>query len=196
MITERKLLFIGWGVAIFLFVLLLQRCGCEKCADVVTSVEVKKEKFYDTVPKEIKVPYAVKGDSVKVEVPADVDTALILQKYFNQYYYSQTIADSNIRATIKDSVTKNRISYRKFTYQLLKPTQLITTINKPVEIPAEKMALYPGIFAGTTTIGDKVGLGIELMLLTKKKTIYRVGYDLLQKRIEAGAAIQIRFGKK
>lgn len=186
---------IGWVGFMVMLVLFMEKCNCKDCGSVTEKTVTIRKNVWDTVTKKIAVPYPVKSDSVIVEVPAKVDTAAILKRYFNVYYYCQTIADTNLRATIEDSVTKNSIVNRTFKYQWLKPTQITTVNTTPVKIPEDRMALYPGIFAGSSTIGDKLGFGIELMLKTKKERIYGIGYDLLQRRIEARASMKIHFGK-
>ncbi|OFY87841.1 MAG: hypothetical protein A3F72_02930 [Bacteroidetes bacterium RIFCSPLOWO2_12_FULL_35_15] len=197
MSNQTKITIIGWAGFAIMLVLFLQRCGTGNCPEVKNTSDTISITTYDTIPKNIPVPkpFPVPGATVIVELPAHVDTAAILQKYFNINYYKQVIADTNLRAVICDSVSQNSIINRTFTYQWLKPITSTTIINKPVEVPKKRMALYPGIFAGANTIGNNAGCGVSILLQTKKNTLYDVRYDLIQKRIELGAYFKLKFKK-
>lgn len=192
--TRDIILLTGWGLAIIFAFLFLQQCGSGSCPDIKTISDTLTVQKWDSATKEISVPkpYPVPGATVIVEVPQDVDTAAILQKYFNKYYYEQTFSDTNLRATVKDTVTQNSIAHRTFTYQWIKPTSTTTIINKPVEVPKKRMALYAGGFAGASTIGDNAGFGPSLSLQTKKRTMYDINYDILLRRVEIGAKIKLQ----
>jgi len=87
---------------------------------------------YDTVVYTIpiEVPYyIVKTDTIifkdTIEIPADVDTALILKNYYAEHYYNRTWEDSLIRIDQIDMVTENRIYAQKLDYKFLKPQTTI-----------------------------------------------------------------------
>ena len=76
----------------------------------------------------------IKSDSTVYMVPV-IDTAAIhqiIESWFTHYYYAQTLRDSNIEATISDSIAQNRITHRKFSYKILRPDSIVTlTITQP-----------------------------------------------------------------
>lgn len=72
-------------------------------------------------------------DTVRLEIPANVDTAAILREFFTSRYYLHEYRDSNITINIKDSVRYNAIVFRQVDYRWLKPFSSSTTnIIEPV----------------------------------------------------------------
>jgi len=118
------------------------------------------------------------ADSVLVPVPANVDTAAILECYFTKYAYLDTLADTNIVIAIRDTISRNRILFRDYTYQIKRP-QVIQ--NTAIEEP-KRLSLYVGASAAFNK-NLLVGLSPELMLVGKNKTVYGLGYDLLNKSV-------------
>lgn len=200
---------IGWALAIILFVLLLQRCGCPECGTKPSTVTTKEvtSKVYDTVEKTINVVEQGPVDSFKVYIPADVDTMMILHKYFENYYYKQTIADTNLSATIMDTLTHNRIAGRSFKYKWLKPTSITNVVNTTVVdttiIIQPARSFYIGGFGGLmyplplAGSGDNLfGIGPQVCFVTKKNTSYDMRYDILGRKVMVGASIRIGRKKK
>jgi len=72
-------------------------------------------------------------DTIRLTIPADVDTAAILREFFTSRYYLHEYRDSNITINIKDSVRYNAIVFRQVDYRWLKPFSSSTTnIIEPV----------------------------------------------------------------
>jgi hypothetical protein len=196
MSNQTKISLIGWAGFILFLVMFLQDCGCGKCPQYQNQQTVVTQKVYDSVPKIVPVKSIVtKLDSFIVEVPAVVDTNAILQKYFNQYFYSHAFNDSTIKATIYDTVSQNKITGISFKYQLLKPTEIITVINNPVQVAKPSRNISAGIFLAADTKGANAGFGAQITFKTAKQTMYDARYDLLQKRIELGASYILSFKK-
>lgn len=196
--TTKKINLIGWtGFIVMLIAFLLQR-GCIGPETKYSFLTEKiTEQKWDSVPKNIPVRYQVPGDSVVVEIPAMVDTAAILARYFNIYYYAQTITDTNLIATITDSVSQNRISKRTFQYQWLKPTSQTTITNTTITDSTKKrIELYSGGFASVGIDGTNAGLGINLALKTRKDLIYNIGFDAINRQVQLGVLVKINFGNK
>lgn len=194
--NQTKFTIIGWAGFLIMLVLFLQKCGCENCPGVLVQTETKTELVHDTTIKETLKPYGVPmpPDSFIVQIPACVDTALILQTYFNKYYYSNTYADSNEVLTINDTVSQNKIIGRGLKYQWLKPLVVNTTINTPIQVAKPKRDLFMGVFAAANISGSNAGFGAQILFKTKKQTMYDARYDFLQKRIEFGASFKLKFG--
>jgi len=90
--------------------------------------------FYDSTKVITKPVYITEikekwlRDTIRLEIPANVDTAEIIREYFTSRSYLHEYRDSNLVITINDSVKFNSIAYRNLTYKLLRP-YLTETIN-------------------------------------------------------------------
>jgi hypothetical protein len=72
-------------------------------------------------------------DTIRLKIPADVDTSAILREFFTSRYYLHEFRDSNITINIKDSVRYNAIVFRQVDYRWLRPFSSSTTnIIEPV----------------------------------------------------------------
>ena len=157
---------------------------CDKYTITPRSIEYK----IDSIPYQVSIPAPYKVDSIiEVEVPANVDTAKILAKYYAKHVYTRTYEDSNIRAVIKDTISENKPSEALLTYQILKPTQII--VNNELNLkPVNKY------FLGASARSD-TSLSINAFMLTKKEHLIGIGFDPLSKVVSATGAIKI-FGRK
>jgi hypothetical protein len=191
--------YIGWliAIALLIYIYVSQRhCGSvTQHADTSTTVVY----VYDTNTYTPQVPPPTPRSSV-IRLPAPaaasdkpltpVDTAAIVHAYFMAHFYEQTIQDSNITATIRDSVYNNNITWRNFSYRLLRPTAIITnTIIKPVEA---RNQLYAGFGASVGVLGSSPTIGPELLFVTKNKTAYRAAFQLPG---TVSASIYFKLGK-
>lgn len=115
-------------------------------------------------------PYPVPGAEVIIEVPIDVDTTAILKDYFKKYYYEDTILiDSVGKATIKDTISTNRILSRSVIFDYKIPTfkETIIVKEKPRNI------VYLG---GGANINSSVYLGA--MFDNKQTRLFGVNVGL------------------
>jgi hypothetical protein len=140
---------------------------------VNTSVQVIKT--YDSIQKQIPVPYFIPGKPIPYLIPNNVDTADIIKDYFSKYPYNRTFGDSNLTVTVIDTTYKNRISGSKFFYSWKKP-QTITNIKNEIISPL-KIAVFAGAFVNYTpkTI---TGFGPSIGVDFKQKFIVTAGYDI------------------
>ena len=171
---------IGWIGLITAVVLigLTKQCGSSSNDHNNYVVEVNVKKFYDSGVKEIIVPHILPGDSIPYPVPADVDTAAILQKYFTKFYYEQTIEDSNLKAIVKDTIYMNQLFSRAFTYQWKKPVSIVTETV---------MAKKNRFFFGGEVRGNLNGVDFAPGIIYQRKRLAcKASYGVLSKRYEAG----------
>jgi hypothetical protein len=104
----------------------------------------------------------------------EVDTAEVIRAYFTAHYYEEMIEDTNLIVMIQDSVFNNNITWRNFSYRLLRPTAIHnTTISKQPEV---RNMYYLGVGTSVGVPGGSPALGPELLFLTKNKTAYRAAY--------------------
>lgn len=92
-------------------------------------------KIIDSTQHNIPVIIETPEHIIERPIPANIDTQKVLQAYFGSAYYSRHFSDSNISATMDDTVSQNRLGAGKFTYKLLRPHTTIhtsTTTLQPV----------------------------------------------------------------
>lgn len=121
------------GIFITLLVISLAFTGGYKyynCTHPVTTV-TDTTFVYDTIVKEIPVNhYSHIVDTVffpdTLIIPADVDTAEILRKFYSRYVYARNWEDSLIKVSFKDTVSQNKIqNSSNLKYQILRPQTVI-----------------------------------------------------------------------
>lgn len=173
--------YIGWLIAIGLLIYIFvsqQHCGrSHQQADTIIHVEY----VYDTntytpsinTPKPIasikRLP-TLAADSGK---PFTIDTAAIISAFFTAHYYEQVIEDSNLIATIADTVFNNEITHRSFSYRLLRPTAINTTTI--IKQPEARNNWYLGFGSTVGVLQSSPTVGPEI-LITQPKHAYRIGY--------------------
>ena len=211
-------------------VLLMRGCDNEDTKDIET-VEVDGKDYelikqtIDTVfvTKEVKVPtyipkYITKVETVEVEIPIDIDTLAIVEKYFSTYQVKDTlnlsyefplgVTDSlgnkpspNLGfGIITDNISQNSIISRDVDWTFQIPTIYNTTIVK--ELP--KTQLYWGLNGGFNREDVITNISGSLLLKTKKDKIFQLGLGVqnnsniqqLSPYISAGMYWKISLGKK
>lgn len=169
-------------IVVLLGIILLQR-ECKPKGDYPVYLEVISDTIHDTITVSVtdyvpSISYRDTG-SVKWQYRS-IDTALILSDYFTSYYYKDTlINDTNALFIISDTISQNRIVYRKPQLTIypnfIKQTSFIKKVNPP------KRKLLAGIGIGRNS--THFALSPSLMLITKKQTAYSLSYDLLNRDI-------------
>lgn len=190
--------YIGWLIAIALLIYIYvsqQHCGSgTQQADTSTRVAYVYDTITYTPPVQPPTPRtsvsrlpAPAAESVKPPTP--VDTPAIIRAYFMAHYYEQCIEDSNIIATIQDTVFNNSITHRTFSYRLLRPTAIVT--NTIVKQPEDRNSWFLGFGSAVGVLQSSPTVGPEL-LITQNKYAYRIGYHFPG---NVQAAIYIKIGK-
>jgi hypothetical protein len=179
---------INWGVINFclLALVIMKLEFCTPPANQATQgsdTTIVINNSYDTTLYKTNINNFKETGTTQRPVPQNVDTAKILQAFYNVHGYVSAVNDSNLTGYVVDSVSQNRILYNRFYYRLLKPTQTIATtvINKPPVICAKyRYSIGLGIFGYSA--GKSISFGPEGYYQTSK---YMVGggYDVLNKGI-------------
>jgi hypothetical protein len=127
------------GIAVFVLTILFSFIGgCQynktHSKPIIVSDTVR---VYDTTDHYIYNiwPWYVEGKdtTIYVDVPADVDTALILKDYFASHVYSRKWENDTLRVNLLDTVSQNRFAGNNFHYRIKIPfTTVNTTIDKSV----------------------------------------------------------------
>jgi hypothetical protein len=128
------------------------------------TVTVVKEKF---IPKwRTKVVI----DTVEVQKVFEVDTLEILKDYFEKYVYIDTIQiDTLGYITILDTLSQNRVLYRKPMINIQIPTNTITLVEKKNE-----REYYAGLGV-RTTMDRYTWMGLEGAIRSKKGNMFLIG---------------------
>ena len=116
-------------------------------------------------------------DSVFIPVPATVDTAAIIRKFYTEFLYTDSTRDSNILIVNRYIIAENKVISDSTRYKLLKP-QIEKTITNTFVAP-NKMYLSVGLQIGAGKTNFL--FSPELLLTDKKRRCYGVGYDLVNK---------------
>ena len=211
-------------------VVLVRGCDGEETKEIET-VEVDGKDYelikqtIDTVfvTKEVKVPtyipkYITKVETVEVQIPIDIDTLAIVEKYFSTYQVKDTlnlsyefplgVTDSlgnkpspNLGfGIITDNISQNSIISRDVDWTFQIPTIYNTSIVK--ELP--KTQLYWGLNGGFNREDVITNISGSLLLKTKKDKIFQLGLGVqnnsniqqLSPYISAGMYWKISLGKK
>jgi len=115
----------------------------------------------------------------------DVDTLAILKDYYTKRFYNDTILskDSSVFIIMKDSVTRNRITYRKPYIQNRRETKII---NKQTVVTYNRDGIYLGFNAGLSEFGgdimylknrNMIGAGVDIMRINQEnKYFFKIKY--------------------
>jgi hypothetical protein len=137
------------------------------------------------VEKKIYIP----SNTIYVPIPADVDTANILKEYYaKNIYEDKALDDSTALIIVKDTISQNKIWYRKVTYLDRTPTIINTTVVTPLQdCPKPKqfnlgfggfISARPKIIKPLETIEQFFGFGPTILLTTNRKSSYGISYDV------------------
>jgi len=132
--------------------------------------------LYDTITYHVDVP---KPFPVEVIIPDTILDTLYINnpqlcciELFSKKIYIDTLSnDSNLLAVLRDTVYKNELQNRSFSYQLKKPhTSIINNYNV-----VKQNGFYPGI--NLFYSNNRPGIGASI-LKVHNKNIYGIGADI------------------
>jgi hypothetical protein len=184
--TFKDILFVAGWLCFFVTLMLWRSCCIEDCPQAFI--------VRDTIPGD-SVPYPIYKDKpfpvfvYKTDtIPANVDTAAILNNYFALVYYSDTLVnDTSYRLIINDTIHQNRIAFRQVFFQNLRPTAINTThIDTFISQNTTKLFATLSV-AGSNSSLDAFTPG--LTLITKGDNMYGIGTNILQQQPNINATI-------
>ena len=131
---------------------------------VVTDVEYVHH--YDTIVNEIPVPHIEWR-----EVPVDVDTAAILEAYFQEARYNDTIQGSSVSLHIQDVISQNRLIDR------------VVTLNERI----------PVVRHNALVVSSVVGRNCASLLagIRHKSMTWQAGYDFYNRGLVIGFSKEV-----
>lgn len=184
------LTFGGWiGFVVTLLIIIFFNT-CEKQTPNIINSKTEVHHYYDSAVKFVPLKYIIPSEPIFVPVPSNVDTAKILSLYFAKYPYSRLFQDSNLVATLVDTICQNKFnSPGQFSYKWLKPIKTVESTTITVE-PKKRMALLAGVHVNFNNMYLQ-DFGPDVYLKTKRNQIFGIGYDINNKIISTRFAINL-----
>lgn len=148
------------------------------CSDNITlndTIEISDTiEIFDTIPYYDTIPVKPASIIIYVDIPANVDTAEILKKYFAHVFRDDTLKnDSNIFIRLEQEITENDVIKQILEIHDFENTMVITKeVKITTYIPAPK--LYIGAFAIFSE--DCSVIGGKLVYKTPKDIFFSAGY--------------------
>jgi hypothetical protein len=140
-----------------------------------TIVQIKEKTVTRWLPgATVRDTIYIDGSTVYVYNDSPIDTAAILTHYLTQAVtYIDTLRDSSLQVVIQDTIFKNSIVGRGFSYKILRPVTINTYKPDRFQLIASFQA-----GAGMSYTNQLNGLfaGIDLGLKFKSGTYFSVGY--------------------
>lgn len=164
-----------------LIIVFLRECRQKPSPPASPKVDTTYITIRDTVKQQIPVPYEVikegkpfmvtKLDTQFIVVVQPVDTIAILQDYFAKRYYRDTAKTTYGYVYILDTITQNKIKYRRVIADWKVP-EIHSVTAAPV-----KNQIYFGL--NVCSNGAQLGFGPDIFLKTKGDHIYTLGADYM-----------------
>lgn len=128
-------------------------------------------------------------DRVVTKYDTVIDTAYVIKDYSTKYYYSDTLMnDTNAIVIVNDTVYRNRILSRSKRINIFTHTKYETTYISVPEQP--KWHIYAG--AGVSGNPNTFGFDINAGFMSRKGTVYTVGYDVVNMNYRVGVLFRIK----
>lgn len=180
----------GWfGLVITLLIAIFFN-KCNNNADQIINKKIEIRNYYDSSIKLVPVKYTLQSEPIFIPIPANVDTAKILAMYFAKFPYSRVFQDSNLIATIVDTITQNKFNTTgKFSYKWLAPIKTVESTTLTVE-SAKRLVLLAGIHLNFNQ-RKFVDFGPDIYLKTKRDQLIGVGYDIDLKVVSLRGAFNL-----
>ena len=190
---DFKLIMISVLSALVAVLILTKGCGTQQAPD---RIEINYDSIERVIKSKLPAPdtIVVKGEDVIRWLPGttvkdtiylegqvipiylvdDIDTLAILSHYLTQaVVYVDTIRDSALQAVITDTIFRNKVMGRGFTYKILQPT--VRNVYK-----SDRFQLIASLQAGTGIGYDNqlksIYGGVDLGLKFKSGTYFSIGY--------------------
>lgn len=115
----------------------------------------------------------VDGETIYIYNNSEIDTNAILRHFLTQAVtYIDTVRDSSLQAIIQDTIFRNKIAGRGFTYKILRPVQYIDH--------RDKFQLIASFQAGGgmtyANVPSSIYAGVDLGFKFKSGTYFSFGY--------------------
>lgn len=170
LIPTKDLVLVGIIIVLATALFLIDSCEDTNCpTEEVVKVDTIENRIVDSIPQYIPQP----KETLRVEVPINVDTQAILKDYFSKIPYNDTIGDDTVQIIIQDTILNNRILNRRLKYNF-KTYNINTTKITPTP---KRVGLYwgAGVWVTQTGFGQ---VDATLTLEDKRDYTYTVGVGI------------------
>ena len=158
-------------------ILLLTTCNGKKCKENTVFIDTSKitiETKWDT----LKISTLKYKPVYKVKYKHDtlyknIDTAGVIDMYFDTYGYVDTVGTDSVKAIIIESITKNQIKSRQVNFEIKYPVKIITKTL----IKNNRQLFIGGGISGNTS--DILSFGPSIAYKTKNNYLYSLNAGLL-----------------
>lgn len=138
-------------------------------------------------------------DTVVIPQSTSLDTIAIINDFYTQHFFEDSLKDSIIDARYSGLIWQNNLYAPEFKYKLLKPLTILT--NTVVSEPEKKkFKMFFGGFLGAPigkgTLDNSVSGGIGVSFLTKQEQMGDINYNPFRNEVMLGYKMKISFGKK
>lgn len=158
------------------------------------TIEVEKEVIKWLPSAEVVDTVYVEGETRYIYNDAPIDTNAILTHYLTQALtYIDTIRDSSLQAVIRDTIFRNSIVARDFTYKILRPIEVQNIDNRDRFQLIASFQAGGGMTYGNTP--NAIHAGLDVGLKFKNGTYFSLGYMAGSSHyatIRAGQVIRLR----
>lgn len=121
-------------------------------------------------------------------IPQVIDTAKLIQEYFAQAIYRDSIENDTIKIGVHEVVSQNRITFRDISYKLKLPiTSVVTHVSQ-----VKRNQVYLG---GVAHYSDRLTASLALVAINKKDQMLMATYDPINRSVGGGVLLKIRVRK-
>lgn len=158
------------------------------------TIKVEKQVVKWLPSSEVVDTIYLEGETRYIYNNEPIDTNAILTHYLTQAVtYIDTIRDSSLQAVIRDTIFRNSIVARDFTYKILRPIEVQKIDNRDRFQLIASFQAGAGMTYGNTP--NAIHAGLDLGLKFKNGTYFSVGYMAGSSHyatIRAGQVIRFR----
>lgn len=152
--------------------------------------ETSTEYIYDTVEKFTEKKVFI-YDSISYPVYdtiyTEIDVEALLKRFNAVKYFNDTLVQNDeLFAYTRSIVSQNELQYRKFTYNIKRPTEIINTTTV---INPKKNKLFLDLSIGGN--GNMFATPIGLSYMTKTDKVYSFKYDPMNKAYYVGMSFKL-----
>lgn len=189
--VTKKIIAIESLIIILLCLFLFNQCRDKKVITPEVKTRIVTERKYYPKWNTLVFNHYYKRDSLILQPKQLIDTGAILEHYFSQFTFADSLRDTNISIQSRVVVALNTVIKSDIKYKLLHPiTSTTVTIETKTEIPKRAMLLFGGTIGGNKNQFIST-ISPNLLLITKKYKGFGIGYDVVNQTYQGSFYLPI-----